>query len=215
MILVYRGESIHNFKEDAMKRFSLITPALIVLLLAGQTVSAAVRNWELDKAHSNFYFRVGHIFSQIGGHFDDFSGVVKFDPDNLAESRFYFEIKTDSVNTNIAKRDKHLQSGDFFDARKFPLMTFESVTITAVGNNVYEVLGKFTVKGEVYDLTLPLTLAGVSEHPTVNGKDVIGFNGEVTIDRLAYKVGTGKFYEMGVVGKDVEILVSLEALSDG
>jgi polyisoprenoid-binding protein YceI len=197
-----------------MKRFSLLTLVLIFLLLAGQTVSAAARNWELDKAHSNFYFRIGHIFSQIGGQFDEFSGEVKFDPDNLAESRFFFEIKTDSVNTNITKRDKHLQSGDFFDAGKFPLMTFESVKITALGNNVYEVLGKFTVKGEVYDLALPLTLAGVTGHPAVNDKDVIGFNGEVTIDRLAYKIGTGKFYEMGVVGKDVEILVSLEALSD-
>ncbi|GAB6190829.1 YceI family protein [Desulfocastanea catecholica] len=197
-----------------MKRFSFITPALMILLLAGQTVSAAVRTWELDKAHSNFYFRVGHIFSQIGGQFNEFSGELKFDPDNLADSRFFFEIKTDSVNTNIAKRDKHLLSGDFFDAGKYPLMTFESVKITDVGNNVYDVLGKFTVKGEVYDLTLPLTLAGVTGHPAVTNKDVIGFNGEVTIDRLVYKIGTGKFYEMGIVGKDVEILVSLEALAD-
>lgn len=197
-----------------MKRFSFVTLTFIILLLAGQTVSAAARNWELDKAHSNFYFRVGHIFSQIGGQFNEFSGELKFDPDNLAESRFFFEIKIDSVNTNLAKRDKHLQSGDFFDAGKYPLMTFESVKITAMGNNVYEVLGKFTVKGQTYDLTLPLTLAGVKGHPAVTDKDVIGFNGEVTIDRLVYKIGTGKFYEMGIVGKDVEILVSLEALSD-
>ncbi len=45
------------------------------------------------------------------------------------------------------------------------------------------------------------------------GKEVVGFNGRVTIDRLAHKIGTGKFYDMGVVGKDVEIFVSLEALS--
>ncbi len=91
-------------------------------------------------------------------------------------------------------------------------MTFESVKITDLGNNVYQVLGKFTVKGKVYDLTLPLTLAGVKDHPAVKNKEVIGFNGELTIDRLDYKVGTGKFYEMGIVGKDVEILVTLEAL---
>lgn len=197
-----------------MKRFSFITIALIFLVLAGQTVLAAARGWELDKAHSNFYFRVGHIFSKVDGQFNDFSGEVKFDPDNLAESRFFFEIKTDSINTNIAKRDKHLQSGDFFDAGKFPLMTFESIKITDVGNNLYQVLGKFTVKGEAYELMLPLALAGVKDHPAVKDKEVIGFNGEVTIDRLAYKVGTGKFFEMGVVGKDVEILVTLEALSD-
>lgn len=196
-----------------MKRFGFITITLIFLILVGQTALAAARGWEVDKAHSNFYFRVGHIFSKIDGHFNDFSGEVKFDPKNLDQSRFFFEIKTDSIDTHIAKRDKHLQSGDFFDAGKFPLMTFESTKITAVANNVYEVFGKFTVKGETYDLMLPLTLEGVKDHPAVKNKEVIGFNGWVTIDRLAYKVGTGKFAEMGVVGKDVEIFVSLEALS--
>jgi polyisoprenoid-binding protein YceI len=197
-----------------MKKLRFLTIALVVLLLAGQTVMAAARDWQLDAAHSNFYFGISHIYSIVNGQFNDFTGEIKFDPKKLAESRFFFEIKTDSVNTNNAKRDKHLQSGDFFDSDKFPLMTFESVKITDAGNNVYEVLGKFTVKGETYDLTLPLTLAGVKNHPAVQGKEVIGFNGEVTIDRLAYKVGDGKFYEMGLVGKDVEILVTLEALSD-
>ncbi len=195
-----------------MKRFNIFTITLVFLVLAGQTVVAAARDWQLDKAHSNFYFSVDHIFSRIHGHFNDFSGEVKFDPKNLAESSFYFEIKTDSIDTNIAKRDKHLQSGDFFDTAKFPVMTFKSTKITEVGNHMYEVLGKFTVKGEAYDLTLPLTLAGVKGHPAVKDKEVIGFNGGVTIDRLAYKIGTGKFADMGVVGKDVEILVSLEAL---
>ena len=78
---------------------------------------------------------------------------------------------------------------------------------------MFEVQGKFTVKGEVYDLVLPLTLAGIKDHPAAKGKEVIGFNGKITIDRLAYKIGAGKFYEMGVVGKDVEIFVTLEGLS--
>jgi polyisoprenoid-binding protein YceI len=196
-----------------MKRLSCMTIALIFFILAGQNVLAAARGWELDKAHSNFYFRIDHIFSKVDGKFNDFSGQINFDPKNLAESRFFFEIKTDSINTNLAKRDKHLQSSDFFDESKFPTMTFQSVKITDIGNNVYEVFGKLTVKGEAYDLTLPLSLAGVKDHPAVKNKEVIGFNGAVTIDRLVYKVGTGKFAEMGVVGKDVEVLVTLEALS--
>ncbi len=202
------------FEENSMKRLSCIIISLVVLLLSGQTVFAAARSWELDTAHSNFYFRIGHIYSKVDGRFNDFSGEVNFDPNNLAESRFYFEIKTDSINTNIAKRDRHLQSSDFFDAENFPLMTFESTKITDVGNNVYEVFGKFTVKGKAYDLTLPLTLAGIKDHPAVAGKEVIGFNSELNIDRLAFKIGTGKFYTMGIVGKDVEVLVTLEALSN-
>jgi len=196
-----------------MKKFITLFLALFILLTGSQWVLANARVWEFDKKHSNFYFSVDHIFSKVHGHFNDYSGEMRFDPANLAESRFYFEIKTDSVDTNIGKRDKHLQSADFFDAAKHPLMTFESIKITDVGDGLFEVQGKFTVKGQVYDLVLPLTLAGIKDHPAAKGKEVIGFNGKVTINRLAYKIGAGKFYDMGVVGKDVEIFVTLEGLS--
>ncbi len=196
-----------------MKRFHIIYLVLFILVTCSQSALAKARVWELDKGHSNFYFSVGHIFSKVNGHFDDYSGELRFDPANLAESRFYFAIKTESVNTSIAKRDKHLRSGDFFDSAKYPLLTFESTKITGTGDGTYEVLGKFTVKGQVYDLVLPLFFAGIKDHPAAKGKEVIGFNGKVTIDRLAYKIGTGKFYDLGVVGKDVEIFVTLEGLS--
>lgn len=196
-----------------MKHIKLLPIIVTIALLGAQPVFGASRAWELDKAHSNVYFSIDHIFSKVNGHFNDFKTEINFDPNNLADSRFFFEIKTDSVDTNIGKRDKHLQSADFFDAAKFPLMTFESTTITDAGNGLYNVAGKLTVKGMEYDLTLPLTLAGVKEHPAKKGTDVAGFNGNVTLDRLAHKVGNGKFYDMGVVGKDVDVFVSLELLS--
>ncbi len=197
-----------------MKKLSVVCLALFFFIVNAQPLLAAARSWELDKAHTNFYFAVDHIYSKIRGHFNEYSGEVKFDTNNLADSRFSFKIETASIDTGIVKRDKHLQSADFFDADKFPLMTFESTKITAAGNGLYEVRGKFTVKGVEYDLLLPLTLAGIKDHPAVKGKEVVGFNGKVTIDRLAYKVGDGKFYNLGLVGKDVEILVSIEAMAD-
>lgn len=187
---------------------------LVALFVGGQDATAMARNWELDKAHSNFYFSVDHIFSTVIGRFNDFSGDIEFDPANPDDSRMHFEIEVESVDTNIPKRDKHLQSSDFFDSTKYPLITFSSTGVKSVGNKVYEVTGNFEIKGQVYKLVLPLTLAGVKPHPAVKGKDVIGFNGKVTIDRLAYNVGSGKFVEMGVVGKNVEIFVTVEAMSD-
>jgi len=197
-----------------MKRLNIVLLILLILIAGSQSVSAAAKAWEIDKAHSNFYFGVEHIFSKVQGHFSDYSVKISFDPDNLAESKFYFAIKTDSVDTNVAKRDKHLQSADFFDSTKYPELVFESTKVTDAGNGLYEVLGKFTVKGQVYDLVLPLQFSGVKNHPAVKGKQVVGFNAKITIDRLAYKIGTGKFLDFGVVGKDVDIFVSLEALSD-
>lgn len=196
-----------------MKHIPLLAIAVVLTLFSVQSVFGAARTWELDKAHSNVYFSIDHIFSKVRGHFNDFKTEINFDPSNLADSRFFFEIKTESVDTNIGKRDKHLQSADFFDARKFPTMTFESTKITDAGNGLYNIDGKLSVKGVEYDLTLPLSLAGVKEHPAKKGTDVAGFNGNVTIDRLAHKVGNGKFYDMGVVGKDVDIFVTLELLS--
>ncbi len=197
-----------------MKKYlSLILVLLGTVTLFVPSGKAEVKVWQLDKAHSNFYFSVDHIFSKVNGHFNDFTTEVKFDPANLAESSFSFKIEIASVDTNIAKRDKHLQSEDFFNTGKHPFMTFESVGVTDAGNNVYEVKGKFMVKGKAYDLTLPLTLAGVKTHPAVKGKNVAGFNGHLSIDRLAYGIGNGKFYDMGVVGKDVDIFISLELLS--
>jgi len=69
------------------------------------------------------------------------------------------------------------------------------------------------MKEKEYDFVLPLTLAGIKDHPMVKGAKVSGFNAEMSIDRLTYGVGNGKYYKMGVVGKDVDILVALEVLS--
>jgi len=187
---------------------------ILILSISVSTVSAAARSWELDKAHSNIYFGVTHIFSKVNGLFNDFSLDVNFDPENLKQSNFLFTIEVDSINTNITKRDKHLISADFFDAGKFPQMVFQSTMITAAGENLYDVAGTLTIKGVDYDVTLPLKLEGIVEHPTKKGTDVAGFNGTLTIDRLAHGVGTGKFYEMGLIGKEVDIFVSLEVLSD-
>ena len=130
-----------------MKRLSVLAIVLFFLLASAADLSAAVRTWEIDPVHSNFYFTIDHVYSKVRGRFSEFSGEVKFDPGNLADSRFFFEIKVDSIDTSIAKRDKHLLSADFFDAGKYPVMTFESVKITDAGNNLYQVAGKFTIKG--------------------------------------------------------------------
>lgn len=197
-----------------MKTIRITGITFLLSLIVVSSAFSAARSWELDTAHSNVYFSIDHIFSKVNGHFNDFKTEINFDPEDLAGSMFNFEIKTESIDTNIAKRDKHLQSADFFDAGQFPLMTFTSTQISDAGDGMYNVAGTLSVKGKDYDLTLPLKLEGVKEHPAKKGTDVAGFNGRLTIDRLAHGVGNGKFYEMGVVGKDVDVFVSLELLSD-
>jgi polyisoprenoid-binding protein YceI len=192
----------------------MLFPLVLALLvgLFGSPQHAEAQSWEIDKEHTNFYFSVDHIYAKVRGRFTEFTGTVLFDPDNLKDSKFSFEIKVKSVDTGIGKRDKHLLSGDFLDASKYPLMTFTSTSITKAEGNTYNVNGTLTIKGVSSALILPLTYSGKKDHPLSPGMEVAGFNGHLTLDRLAYTVGDGKYFKMGAVGKDVDILVTMEAL---
>ena len=193
---------------------SLFALTLAGLLLFSQHASAAARAWELDTDHSNVYFSIEHIYAKVQGRFAAIAATVHFDPANLKESRFDFEIKVDSIDTGIKQRDDHLRSADFFASSDHPLITFTSNAVTAAGEGVYQVAGTLTVKGKSRDLVLPLTFAGIKDHPAAPGKQVAGFNGRLSVDRLALGVGDGKFYKMGLLGKDVDVLVTLELLAD-
>jgi polyisoprenoid-binding protein YceI len=183
----------------------------LVILLFCSHGHAAAPAWELDPAHAGIYFSVDHIYSTTRGYFEKFTAAIHFSPDDLAGSRFEFDVQVKSIHTGNSKRDGHLMSADFFDAKKYPAMTFKSTAVRHVKDNQYEVDGQMTVKDVSQSVSVPFTLLGVKPHPFDAKSEVAGFEARMTIDRLAYHVGGGKFYDMGVVGKDVEVLITLEA----
>ena len=187
---------------------------LLLLLILMTPAHAMAENWKLDAAHSNFYFEVRHTYAGIRGQFGTFSGDVVFDRANPEKSRFDFTIKVDSIDTKIGKRDTHLRAPDFFDAQKYPEITFKSTRVTRGGDDKYIVDGKLTIKNVTKDLSLVFNYLGQKENPLKPGQLVSGFDANLSIDRLVYHVGDGKFYKMGVVDKDVDIFVSLELLRD-
>ena len=189
---------------------------LIILLffLASVPFQAAAQQWNLDPVHTNFYFDVRHTYAAVRGQFGDFTGDVYFDPANPEKSRFAFVIRVDSVDTKVGKRDTHLRSPDFFDAARYPLMTFKSSSVRGVGDNKYIVPGTLTIKDVSRDLALEFVYHGQKANPLKPGEIVAGLDARLTIDRLEYHVGDGKFYKMGVVGKDVDILFTLELLRE-
>jgi polyisoprenoid-binding protein YceI len=191
-----------------MKKILLM---LLVFLVIGPERGLA-QQWQLDPVHTNFYFEIRHIYAAVRGQFTEFTGEVYFDPDNTAKSRFNFVIKVDSVDTKISKRDTHLRSPEFFDTGKYPLMTFTSSKVSYAGENKYIVEGILTIKDVSKDLALDFIYNGQKENPVKPGETVAGLDSRLTIDRLEYHVGDGKFYDLGVVGKDVDILITLEML---
>lgn len=192
--------------KKTIKRSALI---LLILLLSAHTYAAAPQ-WKVDPAHSNIYFTVKHIYSSVRGVFPDFKGTVMFSPDDPAGSRFDFEVDVKSIYTGNSKRDGHLNSADFFDSGKYTKMTFTSTAVKHVKDNQYVVEGKMTVKDVTKEISLPFSFLGVTAHPFDKKSEVAGFEAQMTIDRLAYNVGGGKFYDMGVVGKAVDVLITME-----
>jgi polyisoprenoid-binding protein YceI len=194
-----------------MKKIVYLSAVMAFMLSIGTNSMAAAPQWQIDSPHANIYFGIHHIYSTIKGRFNDFDGTIAFDPADLKESRFDFKVKVKSIDTHNGKRDEHLQTADFFDADKFPAMTFKSKSITHKSGDQYEVDGVLTIKDVSRSIKVPFTYFGTRPHP-LNPKWVVaGFEARMAIDRLAYHVGSGKFYQMGAVGKDVKVLISVEA----
>jgi polyisoprenoid-binding protein YceI len=185
----------------------------MILLLVGfsSMAYAEVPQWKIDPAHSGIYFSIKHIFSKVQGSFHEFDGQIYFDPENLKESRAVFTVKVKSINTNHSKRDGHIQSDDFFSANKYPEMRFESSAVTHVNGPEYIMDGTLTIKDVSRKIKLPFTFLGAKANPFDPKRSVAGFEARMTIDRFDYNVGTGKFLKLGVVGKNVDILITIEA----
>ena len=193
-----------------MKRIILIVLSLILL---GQTQLMA-HEWKADPVHTGILFEIKHVYSTVRGHFSNFTGDVFFDPDNLEKSKFDFVVKVGSINTNNGKRDNHLRSNDFFATSKYSSMTFKSTRVSHANGNKYILEGKMTIKDVTKDMVLEFIYWGQKENPFKKNQMVAGFDTRFKINRLDYHVGDGKFYKMGVVGKDVDILITLELLRD-
>ncbi|HHP7233516.1 MAG TPA: YceI family protein [Desulfobacterales bacterium] len=190
-------------------------PTIIgLMMLAAIPAHAEAPAWEFDREHSSVFFDIKHIYYITRGVFEDFSGEFRFDPNRLEDSRFEITIQTDSVNTYHRKRDRHLRSEDFLDTDAFPVITFKSEEIRHLGGENYEAVGQLIIKDVSREVILPFRYLGMRDNPFMKGKIVAGFESSKTIDRLEYHVGSGKYYEMGVVGKDVNILISLEMIRD-
>ena len=197
-----------------MKKTVARSVIIVSMLCISVFAFAEAEIWEIDKAHSNIYFDVRHTYATVRGQFDEFSGMLRFDPDNLAVSSVRFEISTKSINTRIPNRDNHLRSEEFFAVNRYPAMTFQSIGVKQKEGNQYTLVGNLTIKGKTHKVAMPFTYFGVRENPLKKGQMVAGFETRFSIDRLEYLVGQGKYFEMGVIGRNVDILITLEVLKN-
>lgn len=194
-----------------VQSFKKIVFAVFLTVMSAFAVNAQnATMWKLDKAHTSVNFSINHFFSAVTGKFTNFDGDFNFDPANLQGSKADFTIAVNSVNTDNAKRNKHLQSSDFFDAKAFPNMTFKSTKIEKKSENEFLIYGKLTIKDKTKDIILPLKVTGQMEHPMMKGTIILGLASNVKINRTDYGVGTGSWATTMVVGDEVDINIHME-----
>lgn len=192
---------------------SFVVLSIFAATIAFTTVTAPLAEWEVDKPHSAITFSIKHFFTPVNGRFHNFDGDFIFDPENLDASKVDFTVQVNSVDTENEKRDKHLQSADFFNAEKYPKMRFVSTRFKKKGKNSYVAYGDLTIRNKTREVELPFKVLGVADHPMMKGAKVMGITAETTINRNDFGVGTGDWAATMVVGGEVDIQIALEATS--
>jgi polyisoprenoid-binding protein YceI len=168
--------------------------------------------FDLDPAHTRIGFSARHMMvSKVRGQFADFTGSITIAEEPL-DSTAEAVIKTASIDTRSADRDKHLTSGDFLDVEKYPQMTFRSVRVTARDGAGFTVLGDLTIKDVTRPVELILELEGVGTSPW--GQQVLGFSLTGEIDREDFGMTWNVGLEAGgvLVGKAVKLEIEGEAV---
>jgi len=198
----------------AMKFQRRLAVLSLCLLLSAGIASAAAETYKIDGAHSSVGFSIRHFFSKVPGRFKTYEGTITLDPKDLSKATVSVTIDTASIDTAVADRDKHLVSPDFFDAAKYPKITFTSTEVVPRGPNKATVKGNLTMKGVTRPVTLEADILGFSPDPWGGYRG--GFEAKTTINRQDFGISWNKVVEGGgmVLGDDVEILLNIEGVRE-
>ncbi|MGL5828091.1 MAG: YceI family protein [Angustibacter sp.] len=168
--------------------------------------------WTVDPSHSEVGFSVRHLMvSKTKGRFTDVTGTIVV-AENVLESTVQATALTESIDTRDANRDGHLKSADFFDAEKWPTITFNSTGIRADGDD-FILDGELTIRDQTRAVSFELEFNGAAANPLAEGRPTAGFSAETEISRKDYGLEWNVALEAGgvVVGDKVKITLEIEA----
>jgi polyisoprenoid-binding protein YceI len=170
-------------------------------------------DYKIDPAHSTIGFSIRHYeINWVEGRFKDFDGTIRFDDADITKSSVDFTAKIESVDTGVGARDQHLRKDDFFDAAKYPQMTFKSTRVERKGKDNYVLHGDFTLRGVMKQISIPFTIAGAIKDSRGNTR--FGVEAHTKINRRDYGINYGGTLPGGGfdIGNEVTINLYLEAL---
>ena len=194
-----------------MKRLlaiSLLFASLSAFAADGTKVSA--EKYDIDASHSGVVFGWNHFgFSNPSARFDKIEGSVLLDKTDLTKSSISVTLPLEGLDTNVAKLDEELKGSDFFDAAKYPTITFKSTKVDKTGENALRITGDLTVHGVTKSVTLDAKVnkIGIFEIPGVMKAQAAGFDATTVIKRSDF--GVTKY--VPAVSDEIPVRITLDA----
>lgn len=169
--------------------------------------------WKIDPTHSEIEFKVKHlVISTVTGKFKSFDATLEANEDTFEGATINFNADIASIETGVTDRDNHLKSADFFDAEKFPKLTFESTSFEKVSEGSYKLVGHLTIKDVTKEVTLNAEHGGTVVDPY--GQTKAGFEISGEINRKEYGLTWSAVTEAGsvVVGDNVKLIMNVQVV---
>lgn len=186
--------------------FKRIALAVALAGLAGTAFAAPVA-YRIDPAHTQVTASWSHFgFSNPFANFGQADGTIVYDADNVAASSVKVTLPLAGLDTTVPKLDEHLKSADFFDAAKYPAITFSSTKVESAGERKLRVTGDLTVHGVTKPVVLDVVLNGAGLHP-MRKVPAIGFDATTTLKRSDFGVAA----YVPNVSDEIRIRITTEA----
>jgi polyisoprenoid-binding protein YceI len=159
-----------------------------LLTAAALPVVAAPQKYDIDTSHTQVIFSWNHFgFSNPSASLEKISGDFQLDTADITKSSISVTLPLDGLHTGVPKLDEHLKSADFFDAAKFPDITFKSTKVEKAGANGLKIVGDLTIHGVTKPVTLTTKINKIGENPMMK-KASAGFDATTTIKRSEFGV---------------------------
>lgn len=191
-----------------MLKKTLCATAAAALLVPLSQVQAADYQVDTEGQHAFIQFKISHLgMSYLLGSFKEFDGHLSYDADDLDATTVEFEVQVNSVDTNHAERDRHIQSEDFLNASEYPTATFASTGFESTGDNEGVLTGDLTLHGETQEIEMPVSLIGEGDDPWGNYR--AGFEGKTTLTLSDFGIDMSDFPELM---RELELYVTFEGI---
>jgi len=189
-------------------KLTFVTAAFITLF----STAGFSQTWNWDKAHSQLNFGITHLsISEIDGSFSSVTAKITSTKDDLSDAVVELTAEVASISTGVEQRNNHLKSPDFFDAAKYPTLTFKSTSFKKTGAKTYEVTGDLTLHGVTKPVVLTATLNGTTVNPQ-SKKTIAGWKVTGTIKRTDFGIAAG--FPSAMLGDDVALNANAEFVKD-